>query len=37
MAEERGFLVLNGLNNKGQIVGFYVDGAGNTDGFLANR
>ena len=29
--------VMNGLNNKGQIVGFYTDGAGNTDGFLAHQ
>jgi hypothetical protein len=29
--------VVNGLNNKGQIVGFYTDAAGNTDGFLANK
>jgi hypothetical protein len=32
-----GNTVVNGLNNKGQIVGFYVDSAGNTDGFLANK
>jgi hypothetical protein len=26
---------INGVNNAGDLVGFYVDGAGNTDGFLA--
>ena len=30
-----GTTTINGLNDKGQLVGFYVDGAGNTDGFLA--
>ena len=25
----------NGVNDRGQLVGFYVDGNGNTDGFLA--
>ena len=24
--------VLNGINDKGQVVGFYLDKAGNTDG-----
>jgi hypothetical protein len=28
--------VVNGINNQGQIVGFYVDSLGNTDGFLAH-
>ena len=31
-----GTTTLNGVNNAGQIVGFYVDGAGNTDGLLAS-
>jgi hypothetical protein len=26
----------NGVNDNGQIVGFYVDGNGNTDGLLAS-
>ena len=26
--------VLNGINDKGQVVGFYLDSAGNTDGLL---
>ena len=26
--------VVNGLNDKGQLVGFYLDAAGNTDGML---
>jgi hypothetical protein len=26
---------INGINNKGDLVGFYVDSKGNTDGFLA--
>ena len=26
----------NGVNDRGQLVGFYVDANGNTDGFLAN-
>jgi hypothetical protein len=26
---------INGLNDRGQLVGFYVDKAGNTDGLLA--
>jgi len=32
-----GTTVVNGVNDLGQLVGFYVDGAGNTDGFLANK
>jgi hypothetical protein len=28
--------VLNGINDKGQVVGFYLDAAGNTDGMLVN-
>jgi hypothetical protein len=28
--------VLNGVNDKGQIVGFYTDAAGNTHGMLVN-
>jgi hypothetical protein len=27
---------INSLNDEGQLAGFYVDGNGNTDGFLAN-
>jgi len=30
-----GTTTINGVNNKGQLVGFYVDSAGNTDGLLA--
>jgi len=30
----RGMTVVNGLNDKGQLVGFYLDAAGNTDGML---
>ncbi len=30
-----GTTVVNGVNDLGQLVGFYVDKAGNTDGFLA--
>ena len=30
-----GTTTVNGLNNAGDLVGFYVDAAGNTDGFLA--
>lgn len=26
---------INGINSRGDLVGFYVDAAGNTDGFLA--
>jgi hypothetical protein len=31
-----GTTTINGLNDNGQLVGFYVDSNGNTDGFLAN-
>ncbi len=30
-----GTTTVNGVNDRGQLVGFYVDGAGNTDGFIA--
>jgi hypothetical protein len=30
-----GTTTINGVNNHGQLVGFYVDSAGNTDGLLA--
>jgi hypothetical protein len=30
-----GATVLNGINNEGDLVGFYTDSAGNTDGLLA--
>jgi hypothetical protein len=30
-----GTTTINGVNDFGQLVGFYVDAAGNTDGFLA--
>jgi hypothetical protein len=30
-----GSTIVNGLNNQGQIVGFYTDSKGNTDGFSA--
>jgi hypothetical protein len=30
-----GTTTVNGVNDHGQLVGFYVDSAGNTDGFLA--
>jgi len=30
-----GTTTINGVNDHGQLVGFYVDAAGNTDGFLA--
>jgi hypothetical protein len=30
-----GTTTINGVNNAGDLVGFYVDSAGNTDGFLA--
>jgi hypothetical protein len=30
-----GTTTLNGINNEGDIVGFYVDSKGNTDGILA--
>jgi len=29
-----GMTVVNGLNDHGQLVGFYLDSAGNTDGML---
>lgn len=29
-----GTTVINGVNNKGVIVGFYADGQGNTEGFV---
>ena len=29
-----GTTTINGINNAGDIVGFYIDSAGNTDGFL---
>jgi hypothetical protein len=28
--------VLNGINDKGQVVGFFLDKAGNTDGLVIN-
>jgi probable HAF family extracellular repeat protein len=31
-----GTTTINGVNSCGDLVGFYVDGAGNTDGLLAN-
>ena len=30
-----GTTTINGVNDHGQLVGFYVDSAGNTDGLLA--
>ena len=30
-----GTTTINGVNDFGQLVGFYVDGNGNTDGFVA--
>jgi hypothetical protein len=30
-----GSTAINGLNDKGQLVGFYIDSAGNPDAFLA--
>ena len=30
-----GTSAINGVNDRGQLVGFYVDGNGNTDGMLA--
>ena len=30
-----GSTVVNGINNAGDLVGFYTDAAGNTDGMLA--
>jgi hypothetical protein len=29
-----GTTTINGVNNAGDLVGFYVDAAGNTDGML---
>ena len=29
-----GSTVVNGINNAGDLVGFYTDAAGNTDGML---
>ena len=31
-----GATTINGVNNRGQLVGFYTDAQGNTDGLLAN-
>ena len=31
-----GTTTINGVNDHGQLVGFYVDSNGNTDGFLAS-
>jgi hypothetical protein len=30
-----GTTTINGVNDRGDLVGFYVDANGNTDGFLA--
>jgi hypothetical protein len=30
-----GTTTINGVNDAGELVGFYVDGAGNTDGMIA--
>ena len=30
-----GSTFINGLNDRGELVGFYTDSKGNTDGFLA--
>ena len=30
-----GTTTINGVNNAGDLVGFYVDSAGNTDGMIA--
>ena len=30
-----GSTLINGVNDRGELVGFYTDSAGNTDGFLA--
>jgi hypothetical protein len=30
-----GSTVINGINNAGDLVGFYIDAQGNTDGMLA--
>ena len=32
-----GTTTINGLNDNADLVGFYVDGNGNTDGFLARK
>ena len=32
-----GTTTINGVNDLGQLVGFYVDANGNTDGFVATR
>ena len=32
-----GTTTINGVNDRGQIVGFYVDASGNTDGFVGSR
>jgi hypothetical protein len=34
-ANGKGATTINGLNDRGQLVGFYTDAGGNTDGFLA--
>ena len=31
-----GATTINGVNDRGQLVGFYTDSDNNTDGFLAN-
>jgi hypothetical protein len=31
-----GATTINGVNDQGDLVGFYTDGKGNTDGFLAS-
>ena len=31
----QGTTTINGVNDAGDLVGFYVDATGNTDGFLA--
>jgi hypothetical protein len=31
-----GTTIVNGINDKGQLVGFFVDAAGATEGFLAS-
>ncbi len=30
-----GTTTINGVNDRGQLAGFYVDSLGNTDGFVA--
>jgi hypothetical protein len=32
-----GTTTINGINDRGQIVGFYVDASGNTDGFVGTK